>query len=310
MATFFGTEINDFQNTGWSVLHGAGGDDFLVSDQPGPVSIYGGAGMDFMYSTNAMSTADIHGGDGNDTIIGHYPDDALYGDEGNDVIAGADFYYPDPGGQITPYDPSGNDLIEGGAGQDALYGLDGNDVIRGGDGDDWGTIFAPTHTFWSTGETFTVQAGLFGGDGDDRLYGDAGSDLLVGGDGNDKQYGGTGDDVLYAGHGADKNHGGDGADTFAFDYVWESQKGRGRDVIKDFSKADHDAIGLYWMDANLNKNGDQAFDFIGDEAFHHRSGELRFDKHLLSGDTDGDGRADFVVKVAGVKSLHDHDFYL
>ena len=311
MATFFGTGINDFQNSGWSVLHGDGGDDYLVSDQPGPVSIHGEAGMDFMFTTHATSVATIHGGDDNDTVIGHYLGDALYGDGGDDVVTGAAAYYPaNPGQQMTPFGKSGDDLIDGGAGQDGLYGFDGNDVIRGGDGDDWGTLVAPLHDNWSTGNTFTVQAGLFGGDGNDRLHGDAGKDLVVGGNGNDKLYGGSGGDLLYGGNGADKSLGGAGADIFAFDFAFESRKGSGRDVIKDFSKTEHDAISFYWMDANTNRKGNQAFDFIGDDGFHHRPGELRFAKHLLSGDTNGDGKADFVIKVAGVNSLGDGDFYL
>ena len=89
----------------------------------------------------------------------------------------------------------------------------------------------------------------------------------------------------------------------------ESTKADGRDVIKDFTHAQHDRIDLYWMDANEGKKDDQAFDFIGAGAFQ-KAGDLRFAKHILSGDTDGDGKADFEIKVAGVDSLRDADFYL
>jgi len=35
-----------------------------------------------------------------------------------------------------------------------------------------------------------------------------------------------------------------------------------------------------------------------------------FDRHILAGDTDGDGKADFEIKLAGVDALHASDFYL
>ena len=64
------------------------------------------------------------------------------------------------------------------------------------------------------------------------------------------------------------------------------------------------------MDANATKSGDQAFKFIGDNDFNHKAGELRFHHHKLSGDTDGDGRADFEIKVALVDTLHANDLFL
>ena len=64
---------------------------------------------------------------------------------------------------------------------------------------------------------------LFGGSGDDVIYGDKKSgsspdanDTLVGGDGADKLYGGAGDDVLFGGAGDDEVYGNDGGDTFYF----------------------------------------------------------------------------------------------
>ncbi|MBV9929655.1 MAG: hypothetical protein JO013_01765, partial [Alphaproteobacteria bacterium] len=47
--------------------------------------------------------------------------------------------------------------------------------------------------------------------------------------------------------------------------------------------------------------GDQAFAFIGANAFGHHAGELRasFDQGMwiIQGDTDGDGNADFTLLV-------------
>lgn len=57
---------------------------------------------------------------------------------------------------------------------------------------------------------------LFGGLGNDSLYGEGGDDILVGGSGIDALYGGTGNDVILLGEGSDTAQGGAGADRFVF----------------------------------------------------------------------------------------------
>ena len=145
---------------------------------------------------------------------------------------------------------------------------------------------------WTDHGALAVRAGLFGGDGDDRIDG------------------GKGSDHLFGEWGADTLMGGRGSDVFVFWFAGESSIADGRDTIKDFSRAEHDRVSLYWMDANDNLPGDQAFDFIGDDVFSHEAGQLRFVNQIFSADCDGDGRADFMVKMAGVNSLRDGDFYL
>ena len=49
MATFRGTNHNDDRDTGFDTLFGRGGDDLLGSDQSGHISIYGGAGWDYLF---------------------------------------------------------------------------------------------------------------------------------------------------------------------------------------------------------------------------------------------------------------------
>ena len=51
------------------------------------------------------------------------------------------------------------------------------------------------------------------------------------------------------------------------------------------------------MDANSNSLGDQAFVFIGSQAFQRTTGELRFDGGFVEGDTDRNGTADFRIQV-------------
>lgn len=182
---------------------------------------------------------------------------------------------------------SGVDRLNGTDFEDRIYGAGGNDVLRGGRGNDR----------------------LYGDAGNDKLYGDAGNDLINGGKGNDLMEGGAGEDELNGGRGRDRMSGDAGVDTFVFRSITESVRGSARDVIQDFSRRD-DLIDLSDIDANASRRGDQKFSFIGSKAFSDHSGELRFKSGILSGDTDGDGRADFEIEVAGVGQLSAADFLL
>lgn len=66
--------------------------------------------------------------------------------------------------------------------------------------------------------------------------------------------------------------------------------------------------------ANTKVKGNQAFDFIGSQSFRKDAGELRAYKSggntFISGDTDGNGVADFTVKISGHKTFVDADFIL
>lgn len=63
----------------------------------------------------------------------------------------------------------------------------------------------------------------------------------------------------------------------------------------DFNGLEGDFIDLSGFDANSRAAGVQHFDFIDIQAFDHTAGELRFANHLLQGDVNGDGKADFEV---------------
>jgi len=70
-----------------------------------------------------------------------------------------------------------------------------------------------------------------------------------------------------------------------------------------FSHRDGDRIDLRTIDAKIGKAGNQAFSWVDrndlDAAFTGREGQLRFAGGVLMGDVDGDGRADFHIKVVG-----------
>lgn len=188
---------------------------------------------------------------------------------------------------------AGNNLLSGGLGNDTLNGGASADRLNGDAGNDL----------------------LLGGLGNDTLNGGAGADALDGGIGNDVLVGGQGNDRLIGGAGADRLIGGLGADVFVFTSARDSGSlPANRDIIADFSRAQGDRIDLGAIDANTRIAGDQAFRFVGTDGFTSSAGELRIMRnaagtHVL-GDTDGDGRADFSVLVAGVQGLIAADFLL
>jgi serralysin len=121
------------------------------------------------------------------------------------------------------------------------------------------------------------------------------------------------------GAGLDTLVGGSGADAFQFqggDFSGNSRKAA--DWIWDFSQADGDKIDLGLVDANTAIAGNQAFTFIGSSAFSHSAGQLRYEvvtvnnlpETIVYGDTNGDGLADFAMRLTSGLSLSNSDFIL
>jgi len=159
--------------------------------------------------------------------------------------------------------------------------------------------------------------GLRGGAGNDTLKGVDGDDyplILKGGAGNDKLFGGDGNDFLSGDDGADILTGGLGKDSFNYAKATESGlTAATRDIITDFHKTEGDKINLSAIDANVNVAGDQAFQFIGTDAFSaDATGQLRFDAktHILYGSTNADSTAEFSILLPGVNELVAADFVL
>jgi Ca2+-binding RTX toxin-like protein len=154
-------------------------------------------------------------------------------------------------------------------------------------------------------------ADLFNGKGgvSGKVFGEAGSDTLTGGAKDDTLDGGDGIDTIRGGLGKDTMFGGADADIFDFNAIKDSKIGAARDTIKDFERG-LDRIDLKDIDAKTGVDGNQKFAFIGKEAFSGKAGELRFKNGVVQGDVNGDGKADFEIKVKGATALDAGDFML
>ena len=87
----------------------------------------------------------------------------------------------------------------------------------------------------------------------------------------------SGSDVLVGGPGVDRMTGGGGADRFVLRQLDAAPPdGPSYDEILDFTRLQQDRIDLQPIDARSGAAGNQAFRFIGDDAFT-RAGQLRFE---------------------------------
>lgn len=247
------------------------------------------------------------GAAGNDTLIGTVRGDVLGGAEGNDKILGA-------GGNDRASGDGGRDAIRGDRGNDSLWGGSGDDRLDGGGGSDRLIGGSGRDRLSGDGGNDFLDGGagndlLRGGAARDRLVGGSGNDRLDGDPGNDRLEGRAGSDVLSGGGGADLLVGGVGADRFLFERAQHSTP-TAPDRIEDFERG-LDRIDLSAIDADPDGiAGNQAFAFIGATGFSKMAGELRFSGGRLEGDLDGDGRADFLVLVNGVRDLTDNGLLL
>jgi hypothetical protein len=150
----------------------------------------------------------------------------------------------------------------------------------------------------------TIIGDIIMGGGNDIVTLKAGSNIIgdiVLGEGNDTFKGSSAAEIVYGGAGIDSLTGGGGADTFVFELGDSAKTKTKADAIFDFNGKTGDTLDLSAIDANINKASDQAFKFIGDDAFHDKAGELRVlterSDTYIYGDTNGDGKADFAIHL-------------
>ena len=296
----------------------------------------GGAGNDII-TGNAVANA-LLGGGGSDDLKGGAGNDRLDGGAGTDTAEFSGLHCD----YTFTIAADGSILAT-----DAKSGRDGIDTIlniENGHFSD-GTFLLAVLVSASTPSvvtdptmppTYTASVGTLGtsivqkadGLGDsatgtvvaDTIAGGSGNDLISGLGGRDKLSGGDGSDLLIGGRGVDTLTGGAGADVFEFDSKSEIGIGVGtRDVITDFQHLS-DIIDLHNIDAKALVLGDQAFNFIGLQGFHHVAGELHarvvdlagtaLDRTIVEGDINGDGLVDFQIHLNGLITLTKADFVL
>jgi Ca2+-binding RTX toxin-like protein len=274
------------------------GNDKVVSYIEGDNSIFLGTGNDTYtglgFSDDDALFDDVHGGDGTDTFNISTAISIYYGDAGNDVFNSVGFW----------------NTINGGSGRDTVsYQLQDSDPDLAGAGVEinLGSQFADT----SDGriEDLISIENAKGTSYADTITGSSIANELWGMKGNDILEGAAGDDDLYGGLGSDDLYGGTGADYFIFQSIKDSVVGTNRDFIGDFSRSQGDKIDLSDIDAITGGN-DSKFTFIGSNAFTDTAGELRFSGNILSGDVNGDGKADFQIEVDSISSMKSSDFIL
>ena len=274
----------------------------------------GGAGADTLISVENLTGSafnDLLRGDGaNNSLNGGAGNDDLFGNDGNDTLTGG----------------AGTDHLYGGLGDDTYVVADNGDAVieNAGEGRDL-VLASIDYTLGANVEDLTLSGSadtgkgngldnaITGSDSANKLYGYEGNDTLDGRGGNDDLFGGAGGDTLIGGAGQDKLAGGAGNDAFVFlDGDFGGATKATADLITDFATGD--SIDLSAVDADVLSDGDQSFSFIGTGAFTHTAGELRYEKvsgdTYLSGDTNGDGIADFMIKLDGLHTLQPTDFVL
>ena len=212
---------------------------------------------------------------------------------------------------------------------DSLDGGAGVDTLEGGKGDDTyivdvvgdilkeakvgGRDVVESAVTWTLGDGFEELelTGSTATDGtgnleDNKLTGNSGANKLLGLDGNDSLSGGGGADSLTGGRGNDRMAGGAGADTFILTADSLGVRQHEKDRISDFSVGDGDLINLTAIDADTATDGDQAFTAVSE--FTGVAGQMSLSYKggttTLKLDVDGDGKADYTLKINGDVTMH------
>ena len=293
---------------------GNAGDNIIVGSTSGANHLYGMAGNDTLTGGGGNDVLD--GGAGADRMSGGLGDDHYYIDNPGDIVTEAANGGYDTVTSSLSYaltanvealQLTGTAAIEGkgNALDNVLTGNDASNVLQGMDGND--------QLFGQGGNDI-----LAGNSGDDQIHGGDGADVLMGVDGNDVLYGDAGNDVLSGGGGRDVMYGGAGADRFVFapgDFAavppGKASVTGYADLIADFSHADGDHIDFTPLQKLI---GNRHLTFMGSKAFDGHAGEIRVDAYHgfydVTGDLDGDGKADFHLNVVSSTALVASDFLL
>jgi Ca2+-binding RTX toxin-like protein len=327
---------------GFDYLAGGNGDDIYAIDAGDTIFEDFGAGTDEVRTVatiftleqnleNLRATSDIghlfRGNMGPNGIIGGNGNDLILAqDGGGDVLFGLggedQFYF---GGAFDQYD-----FANGGEGTDRLIlqGNYGGGVIFGEQAQGninsieriellsqfntfYGGQSATANSYVLTmkdsnvqpGDTLTIDAsGLQPGE---YLSLNAAAEtsstyIVLGGAGNDAIATGSASDRITGGGGADSINAAGGADVFVYNAVSDSTTGA-VDTLVTFQSGT-DKIDLSAIDANANTPNNDAFTYVGSNAFTNTAGQLRMQDlgggtWQVQGDVNGDGIADLLIDV-------------
>jgi trimeric autotransporter adhesin len=183
-----------------------------------------------------VSIENVEGSTSGDTLVGNEQINQLRGFNGNDIYV---------------VQNAGDTIIE--------LANQGLDEVRTSVSYTLAATNADIETFRTTDETGTAPINLTGNGVANLIVGNAGNNQIAGGGGADQIIGARGTDTLI---------GGSESDTF----IWRETNETGTeanfaDVITDFNFGAGDRIDLSQIDANLVASGNQAFQFIGQNAF-------------------------------------------
>ena len=326
----YGLDGDDIIDGGTSVdtmIGGRGNDTYYVNVSGDIITERANEGIDLVMSSasnyqlrSTVENITLIAGGGNAT--GHGGANIMTGNDGNNRLAGN-------GGEDVIYGMGGNDRMVGGTGDlDMLYGGTGNDFYEINDtldvvielfdeGTDTVRSNLAEYTLGDHVERLALYTNAVNGTGNalnNLINGNTGANTLDGMDGDDVIYGRDGNDIIVGGAGRDQMYGQTGADTFVFDDGdFGGVTAATADRIADFNRSQGDRIDLSLVDA-IAGGADNAFNFVGTAAFSGTAGELRFVNSTthttIMGDTDGDGVADFWIRLNGVYTMNAGDFML
>jgi Ca2+-binding RTX toxin-like protein len=265
------------------------------------------AGNDNIIALTGNNTIDS--GAGNDVVTLGWGKDTVFAAAGNDTIFVTQLF-------ITP-------SIDGGTGTDTL---DFSKVQFGTSETTGITIDLKESRYTNMNETITYFTGIeqvIGTSNPDYIFGSnrvssalnggGGDDVIVSYIKNDILDGGDGDDMLTGGKGGDTLTGGSGADKFYFYNIADLNLKLSRtDTITDFKSGEDQLIFLF----PGPKKGGIPISFVGNSPFSKTAGQIRYSEVytegsntyiLVQGDTNGDGKADFTLKLMGISSIEKSD---
>lgn len=290
--------------------------------------IIGNSGNNYLFGDDGKDH--LIGGDGNDRLDGAWDADVMEGGKGDDIYYVNAFTY---WGKRWPVILRDQIIEKAGEGHDLVYTTfdytlpdnveDG--VLRSGSNPypdylvQWsliGNALDNVLTFSPAEGKGHTTATLYGLGGNDILYGGGNGNRLFGGDGNDTIYGGAGtnsfggdagDDIIVAGPLKDRFNM-DGAASGNDILIFKSAQHADQDRIQFFASGTGAKIDLSQIDASVTSLENDSFTFV--DAFTETAGEVTIRPGIpdsiydnpattfeISGDTNGDGVADFVIRL-------------